>query len=105
MGSNDVVINDLIQFELGDVELEKLLEFLYRNGSLIMNCLNCGLTIIPQARNYHSTTHQEEFNVDCVGCGRTMRVRMYGKYGFILPTDDEFYKGRPRSDGWEVGSA
>jgi len=101
MPSNDVVINGLIRFDLGDVEMEKLLGFLYANATLIMNCRNCGTTIIPQARSQHSITGKEEFKVSCIGCGRSITVRMYGKYGFILPTDDEFYKGESRADGWE----
>jgi len=100
MASNDVVINGLIQFEVGDVALEKLLELLYRNGTLVMDCKNCGTTIIPQARSYHNTTGAEEFSVNCVNCGKSIRVRMYGKYGFILPTDDEFYKSTRKRDSY-----
>ena len=101
MAVNDLVINGLITFELGDPELEALISFLEKHGTLIMNCRNCGMTIIPQARAYHSSTGKEEFKVNCIGCGNSITVRMYGKYGFILPTDDEFYKGIKSSDGWE----
>jgi ribosomal protein S27E len=101
MATNDVVINDLITFEVGDPELEALLSFLGEHGTLRMDCRNCGTTIIPQARAQHSQTGLEEFKVDCIGCGNSITVRMYGKYGFILPTDDEFYKGIKSSDGWE----
>uniref|UniRef100_A0A6M3Y142 Uncharacterized protein n=1 Tax=viral metagenome TaxID=1070528 RepID=A0A6M3Y142_9ZZZZ len=101
MATNDVVINDLIHFELGDTEMVKLLGFLYSNAVLVMDCGGCGTTIIPQARSQHSNTGKEEFKVSCVNCGRSSTVRMFGKYGFILPTDDEFYKGKSRADGWE----
>ena len=100
MATNDVVINGLITFEVGDVELEKLIAFLSVHGTLRMDCRNCGMSIIPQARSFHSQTGKEEFKVNCVGCGNSITVRMYGKYGFILPTDDEFYKGIKSRDGW-----
>lgn len=101
MNTNDVVINGLISFEVDDSGLEKLLSFLSGNAILRMDCRNCGTTIIPQARSYHSETGLEEFKVNCISCGNSISVRMYGKYGFILPTDDEFYKGIKSSDGWE----
>lgn len=101
MATNDLVINGLITFEVGDVELEALISFLEQHGTLRMDCRNCGTTIIPQARAQHASTGQEEFRVNCVGCGHSATVRMYGKYGFILPTDDEFYKGIKSYDGWE----
>jgi ribosomal protein S27E len=101
MAGNSVVINDLISFDIGDVELEKLLSFLYSQAELRMNCRNCGMTIIPQCRSHHSNTGETEFKVVCIGCGKSSTVRMYGKYGFIIPTDDEFYKGIRADDGWE----
>ena len=100
MATNDIVINGLIKFEMGDVEMEKFLDILYANASLVMNCGNCGTTIIPQCRSYHSVTKQEEFKVVCIGCGKSIQVRMFGRYGFVLPTDDEFYKGSKVTDGW-----
>ena len=91
--NNDVVINGLIHFDLDDAELEKMLQFLYAiKAPLRMDCKQCGTTIIPQCRAYYEATRKEEFTVDCIGCGRSHRVRLYGTYGFILPTDDEFYK-------------
>ena len=102
MATNDVVINGLIKFEVGDTELEKVLGFLYKNGSLQMDCGWCGTTIIPQCRAYQANTGKTEFDVKCINCGRSIKVRMYGSYGFVLPTDDEFYKGSPRKDGWEA---
>lgn len=101
MATNDVVINGLIKFEMGDVEMEKFLDILYVNASLIMDCWNCGTTIIPQCRSQHSATKQEEFSVNCVNCGKSIQVRVFGKYGFILPSDDEHYKAqKDRNDGW-----
>jgi len=93
MATNKVVINDSIQFEMGDVEMESFLRILQRDASLVMNCIDCGTTIIPQSRSYCAKTGKEEFKVNCVQCNKTHTVRMYGGYGFILPTDDEFYKG------------
>ena len=100
MATNDVMINGLIKFEMGDVEMEKFLGILYSQASLVMNCSNCGTTIIPQCRSYFNATKQEEFKVNCVGCGKSIAVKMFGRYGFILPTDDEFYKGSKVDDGW-----
>jgi len=102
MASSDIVINGLIHFDIGDTEMVKLLEFLYSNAVLVMDCGGCGTTIIPQARSQHSVTGKEEFKVSCINCGRSSRVRMYKSWGFILPSDDEFYKGqKERNDGWE----
>ena len=98
--NNDIVINGLIQFDMDDVGLEKLLTFLYGMATLRMDCKNCGTTIIPQARSYYMNTGKQEFKVECIKCGKTSTVRMYGRYGFIIPTDDEFYKGINVDDGW-----
>ena len=101
MATNDIVINGLIKFEMGDIEMEKFLDILYVNASLVMNCGNCGTTIIPQCRSYHSATKQEEFKVVCIGCGKSQAVRMFGRYGFLLPEDDEHYKSVNKvNDGW-----
>ena len=100
--TNKVVINELIYFELEDVELRKLFEFLNAVGcSLRMDCYKCGTTILPQVRRHFAETGEEEFKVNCVNCGNVATVRMYRDYGFILPTDDEFYAGRPSEDGWK----
>ena len=92
--ANDIVINGLIYFDMADSELPKLLELLYSNADLRMDCKQCGTTIIPQCRSYHSNTGETEFKINCVQCGKEMTVRMYGRYGFILPTDQEFYKSQ-----------
>ena len=93
MATNDVMINGLIKFDIDDDGLVILLEFLYTNAVLRIDCGGCGLTIIPQARSA-AAAGSNEVDVICVGCGKLTKVRMYGSYGFILPTDDEFYKGR-----------
>ena len=100
MATNDVVINGLIKFEMGDVEMEKFLDILYVQASLVMECSNCGTTIIPQCRSYFNATKQEEFKVNCVRCNQSHTVRMFGRYGFILPVDDEHFKSEKRNDGW-----
>ena len=91
MATSDVVINNLIHFDVEDTELEKLLLFLYAKGLLRMDCTQCGTTIVPQCRNKHTITGESEFKINCVNCSKVLAVRMYGSYGFILPTDDEFY--------------
>lgn len=99
MASSKVVVNDLIHFELEDIELRKLLEFLHLTGcALRMDCKNCGTTVLPQARRYFSETGAEEFKVNCVGCGKEITVRMYRDYGFVIPTDDEFYKASEKKN-------
>lgn len=85
MASNNVVINDIIKFEIDDVGMEGLLSFMAMNGQLVMNCPQCGLTVIPQVKSQFSATGKNEFKISCVGCSHSMVVRMYGKYGFVMP--------------------
>ena len=86
MASNKVVINDMIKFEIGDVGMERLLSIITTyDGRLVMECPQCGLTVVPQAKSQFSITGKNEFKVSCVGCGRSMVVRMYSDYGFVLP--------------------
>jgi len=95
--NNEVVINGLIYFDLGDVELEKLLHGLHAlKAPLRMDCTQCGTTIVPQCRAHYSNTGESEFKIGCVQCGKIHTVRMFEKWGFILPTDDEFYKKEKR---------
>jgi len=89
---NTVEINGLIRFSMGDTEMERFLRVLQQDARLIMDCSQCGTTLVPQCRSHHAHTKETEFRVSCVSCGRSHTVRMYGSYGFILPTDDEFYR-------------
>lgn len=102
MATNKVMVNDLIHFELEDAELRKLFEFFSENKCMLrMDCPQCGTTIVPQAKRYFIEKFDEEFNVSCINCGLISKVRMYKDYGFVLPTDDEFYKsGKITDDGW-----
>ena len=91
--ANDIVVNGLIHFDMGDVEMEKFLAILGAEGRLVVDCPNCGTTLLPQARRQHAATLETEFRVSCVHCERVYSVRMYGSgYGFVLPTDDEFFR-------------
>lgn len=87
MGSNTVSINSKIDFSIDDGGMNRLIVLLNSAGSLVMNCSWCGLTVLPQVRSYYSNTLKEEFGVKCVGCGKMVKVRYYGKYGFILSDD------------------
>ena len=86
MMTNDVVVsaNGKIFFEIDDIGMLEVFKLLNRMGMLKMDCPGCGLTILPQVRNYYNATRSNEFSVLCVGCGRSVLVRMYDDYGFIL---------------------
>jgi hypothetical protein len=84
MASNTVVINERIKFKIDDSGMEKLILFLDKLGSLILDCNWCGLTILPQVRSHFVHTLEEEFSVKCVGCGKMVKIRMYGRYGFNI---------------------
>jgi len=87
MGSNTVVINDHVKFVLDDIHWEKLLLTCAYEGSLQLACGWCGLTVLPQANAAYAKNLETEQKVICVGCGRTVEVRMYPNYGFVVPSD------------------
>ena len=87
MGSNSVVINEKIKFGIDDGGMEKLISFLNEAGNMVLDCFWCGLTVIPQVRSHYSNTLEEEFSVKCVGCGKMVKVRYYGRYGFLLESE------------------
>jgi len=84
MASNNVTINERIKFVVDDVGMDKLISLLSNSGTLILNCPWCGLTVLPQANSGFNENGLEEQKVLCVGCGKDVRVRTYGMYGFIL---------------------
>jgi len=86
MASNTikVLLNNVISFDINDTSMGKLLEFLGSEAILNLECTNCGLTILPQARSHFVNTQEEEFTVHCVKCGTPVKVRMYQDYGFVV---------------------
>ncbi|HUV84950.1 MAG TPA: hypothetical protein VMV86_04525 [Methanosarcinales archaeon] len=86
MASNTIkiMLNDVISFNIDDVGMRKLLELLGVLATLNLDCTNCGLTVLPQARSHFVNTQEEEFTVRCVKCGVPVKVRMYRDYGFVV---------------------
>ncbi len=86
MASNTVTVmlNNMISFDIDDIGMGKLLTFLGSEATLNLKCTNCGLTVLPQARNHFTNTQEEEFTVRCVKCGAPIKVRMYSDYGFVI---------------------
>jgi len=85
MASNSVLINDVIRFSIDDVGMERLILLLRASGSLELSCPWCGLTVLPQSNAAFAGSGKCEQKVSCVGCGRTVNVRMYTNYGFVMP--------------------
>ena len=85
MASCRIRINDVILFDVDDSGMQRLISLCASTGSLVLDCPNCGLTLLPQARSKFMATGSNEFRVSCVGCGYSTAVRMYREYGFVLP--------------------
>ena len=87
MGSNRVTINDMLKFKVDDSVMDKLIKLLVvsDDSALILDCPNCGLTVVPQARAAYWGNKKEEQEIMCVGCSKMVSVRMYSNYGFIIP--------------------
>lgn len=77
-------INEMIKFKIDDTVINKLIFFLASEGSLVLDCPNCGLTVIPQAKSGYAMNGENEQKISCVGCNKSMTVRMYPNYGFVL---------------------
>jgi len=80
-----IVINGIIKFKIDDTARMRLIGLLKEVGMLVMDCPSCGLTIIPQSKAAYAINGQNEHTINCVGCGKSMVVRMYPNYGFVLP--------------------
>ena len=83
-----IEINGKIKFLLEDEELGQVLALLNRSGRLLLDCPNCGTTVIPQARSLFNSTGNHELKVSCVHCGKNVLVRMYPNYGFVVDLVD-----------------
>ena len=86
MAANDIkiMLNDVISFTVEDTQMAKVLSLLSTVGTLNLPCINCGLTLLPQARSHFAATSEEEFMVHCVKCNHPNTVRMYADYGFVI---------------------
>lgn len=82
---SSIKINDVIKFEIDDVNLAKTITWLAAKSTLVMDCTQCGTTLLPQIRKHYSFTKEEEFKVSCVHCGTSNKVQFYGDYGFVVP--------------------
>jgi hypothetical protein len=87
MGDNTVVINEHVKFIVDDAHWEKLMLACAYDGSLQLDCGWCGLTVKPQSNAAYANNLETEQKVTCVGCGKTVEVRMYPNYGFVVPTN------------------
>ena len=77
-------INERIRFSLNDELMQQLFKFLSSSGRVLLDCPRCSLTLIPQAKAAYAANGRNDQKVSCVGCGRTVNIRIYPTHAFIL---------------------
>jgi len=87
MSLNEVVINETIKFSMDDSLMEQMFTLLGSSGSLLLDCPWCSTTVLPQAKAEFFSSGKSEIAVKCVYCGKTVNVRMFPGYGFVLDSD------------------